>query len=61
MIDTPNEQNPALTEKLDEFKKHLIDIQLKLAPLKAWQIPDLSLQAAQKIIHDAQPQVLFLS
>lgn len=50
VFDTLKEQNPALTEKLDEFKKHLIDSQLELAPLKAWQMQDLSLQAAQKII-----------
>lgn len=50
MFDTLKEQNPDLGEKLDEFRKHLVESQLEMAPLKAWQMQDLSLQAAQKII-----------
>lgn len=53
MFDKLKELNPGLNEQLDEFKKHLIESQLELAPLKAWQMQDLSFQAAQRII-DAQ-------
>lgn len=50
MFETLKEQNPTLKDQLDEFHKHLIESQHELAPLKAWQMQDLSLQAAQKII-----------
>jgi UDP-glucose:glycoprotein glucosyltransferase len=50
MFDTLKEQNPSLQTQLDEFRKHLVESQLELAPLKAWQMQDLSFQAAQKII-----------
>lgn len=49
-FDTLKEQNPNLGEKLDEFRKHLVESQLEMVPLKAWQMQDLSFQAAQKII-----------
>lgn len=50
LFDTLKEQNPNLADKLDEFRKHLVDSQLEMAPLKAWEMQDLSFQAAQKII-----------
>ena len=46
--------NPNVAKQLDEYRKHLLESTLELAPLKAWQMQDLSLQAAQQIL-DAQP------
>ena len=46
--------NPSVAKQLDEYRKHLLESTLELAPLKAWQMQDLSLQAAQQIL-DAQP------
>lgn len=56
LFDTLKEQNPGLADKLDEFRKHLVDSQLEMAPLKAWEMQDLSFQAAQKIIDASSPQ-----
>lgn len=42
--------NPGLTEQLDELRKHLVESTFELAPLKAWQMQDLSFQAAQSLI-----------
>lgn len=49
-IETLKNHNPSLNSQLDEFRKFLIESQLELAPLKAWQMQDLSLQAAQNIV-----------
>ena len=48
------QSNPLLDEKIEEYRKHLIESTQELAPLKAWQMQDLSLQAAQRII-DSEP------
>lgn len=56
LFDTLKEQNPGLADKLDEFRKHLVDSQLEMAPLKAWEMQDLSFQAAQKIIDASSPE-----
>lgn len=50
IFDKLKQLNPGDNEKLDEFKKHLFESTLELAPLKAWQMQDLSLQAAQRMI-----------
>jgi UDP-glucose:glycoprotein glucosyltransferase len=50
MINRLKELNPNLEDKIEEFRKHLLESTLELAPLKAWQMQDLSLQAAQRII-----------
>lgn len=42
--------NSDIKDSLDEFRKHLFESTLELAPLKAWQMQDLSLQAAQRIV-----------
>ena len=54
MFDRLKEINPDLTDKLEEYRKHLLESTLELAPLKAWQMQDLSLQAAQRVI-EASP------
>ena len=42
--------NPNLADQLEEYRKHLIESTFELAPLKAWQMQDLSFQAAQSLI-----------
>lgn len=42
--------HPALEKELKEFRNHLLQSATELAPLKAWQMQDLSLQAAQKVL-----------
>ncbi len=46
--------HPELKDHLDEFRAHLVESTLELAPLKAWQMQDLSLQAAQRVL-EADP------
>jgi UDP-glucose:glycoprotein glucosyltransferase len=46
--------NPNLNTHLEDFKVHLQDSQLEMTPLKAWEMQDLSLQAAQQIL-EAEP------
>uniref|UniRef100_A0A7E4VIA0 UDP-glucose:glycoprotein glucosyltransferase n=1 Tax=Panagrellus redivivus TaxID=6233 RepID=A0A7E4VIA0_PANRE len=46
--------HPQLKTSLDQFKVHLIDLE-ELTPLKQWEVSDISLQAAQKIV-DAAPE-----
>lgn len=50
LFDKLKQLNPEVNERIDEFKKYLFESTLELAPLKAWQMQDLSLQAAQRII-----------
>lgn len=48
--------HPDLGKELDEFHKHLDESQLEVAPLKAWQMQDLSMQAAQLILDATEPR-----
>jgi UDP-glucose:glycoprotein glucosyltransferase len=50
MINKLKQLNPHLSAQIEELRKHLVESTLELAPLKAWQMQDLSLQAAQRII-----------
>ena len=50
LFDTLNERHPDKKDKLDEFKQHLKDQKNDMAPLKVWQLQDLSMQAAEKIL-----------
>ena len=43
-------QHPQLIDKLAEFRKHLVDSAYEMAPLKVWEVQDLSLQAALRIL-----------
>lgn len=45
--------HPELKDSLNQFKMHLSDME-ELAPLKQWEVADLSYQAAQRIM-DADP------
>jgi UDP-glucose:glycoprotein glucosyltransferase len=58
MFDRLKELNPDLTERLEDYRKHLVESTLELAPLKAWQMQDLSLQAAQRIIESPASEAL---
>jgi UDP-glucose:glycoprotein glucosyltransferase len=58
MFDRLKRLNPDLNEKLDEYRKHLIESTQELAPLKAWQMQDLSFQAAQRLIESDQNEAL---
>ncbi|KAL2081652.1 hypothetical protein ACEWY4_023505 [Coilia grayii] len=42
--------NPDLKEQLKEFKKHLVESSNDMAPLKVWELQDLSFQAAARIM-----------
>ncbi|KAL8598827.1 hypothetical protein ACOMHN_015406 [Nucella lapillus] len=42
--------HPDLEKELKEFRNHLLQSVTELTPLKAWQMQDLSLQAAYKVL-----------
>lgn len=42
--------HPDSVAKLDELKKALLDETKEMAPLKVWQLQELSLQAAERIV-----------
>ena len=50
--------NPDLSPKLDKMKQALLDEAQELAPLKVWQLQELSLQAAERILASAQHESL---
>ncbi|KAL0281658.1 UNVERIFIED_CONTAM: hypothetical protein PYX00_002578 [Menopon gallinae] len=41
---------PDLKEKLEKFRSHLLETSNEMAPLKVWQVQELSLQAAERIL-----------
>ncbi|XP_015244179.1 PREDICTED: UDP-glucose:glycoprotein glucosyltransferase 2-like isoform X1 [Cyprinodon variegatus] len=47
---TLKKSHPELQEQLGEFRKHLLESANDLAPLKVWEMQDLSFQAAEKIM-----------
>ena len=49
-FDTLSERHPDDKEKLAEFKQHLLDQDNDLPPMKVWQLQDLSMQAAARIM-----------
>uniref|UniRef100_W5MD03 UDP-glucose ceramide glucosyltransferase-like 1 n=1 Tax=Lepisosteus oculatus TaxID=7918 RepID=W5MD03_LEPOC len=46
---TLKKAHPELKEQLSEFRKHLIESSNDMAPLKVWELQDLSFQAAAQI------------
>ncbi|XP_076857427.1 UDP-glucose:glycoprotein glucosyltransferase 2 isoform X2 [Brachyhypopomus gauderio] len=44
------ESHPELQEQLGDLKKHLLESSNDMAPLKVWELQDLSFQAAARII-----------
>uniref|UniRef100_A0A0N4XT99 UDP-glucose:glycoprotein glucosyltransferase (inferred by orthology to a D. melanogaster protein) n=1 Tax=Nippostrongylus brasiliensis TaxID=27835 RepID=A0A0N4XT99_NIPBR len=51
------EQHAESSDALEAFKMHLKEIQ-ELAPLKQWQVQDLSFQAAQRVVNSGGDNVL---
>ncbi|GCB67407.1 hypothetical protein scyTo_0015115, partial [Scyliorhinus torazame] len=56
---------PDLNDQLKELRKHLIESTNDMAPLKVWELQDLSFQAASRIVstsvHDALKSMRELS
>ena len=50
--------HPDLAGKLEQFKQQLIDESQELAPLKVWQLQELSLQAAERILSSSHDEAL---
>lgn len=50
VFSTLREKHPELKDSLRKFKAHLIDSSTELAAFKVWQLQDLGLQAAQKVL-----------
>eukprot|EP00090_Calanus_glacialis_P019622 TRINITY_DN3011_c0_g1_i1.p1 TRINITY_DN3011_c0_g1~~TRINITY_DN3011_c0_g1_i1.p1 ORF type:complete len:1524 (+),score=468.92 TRINITY_DN3011_c0_g1_i1:46-4617(+) len=50
LFNTLKSLHPDKVEKLSEMKQHLLDLNNDMAPMKVWQLQDLSLQAAQRIM-----------
>lgn len=51
MFNTLSTEFPEDKEKLQEFKQFLLDENNPMAPLKVWQLQDLSLQAAVRVLN----------
>uniref|UniRef100_A0A5S6QWU0 UDP-glucose:glycoprotein glucosyltransferase n=1 Tax=Trichuris muris TaxID=70415 RepID=A0A5S6QWU0_TRIMR len=51
--------HPELRDKLDEFKLHLLEAD-ELAPLKVWQLQDLSFQAGQRVLLSPKEDALHM-
>lgn len=50
--------HPDVSDKLDDFRTHLIRSSRELPDLKAWQLQDLGLQAAQRVVSSGPEQAL---
>ncbi|KAK7882501.1 hypothetical protein WMY93_028675 [Mugilogobius chulae] len=50
LFGTLKKTHPNLKEELGELRKHLLESMNDLAPLKVWELQDLSFQAAAKIL-----------
>jgi len=50
LFNTLKSLHPEKIEKLAEMKQHLLDLNNDMAPMKVWQLQDLSMQAAQRIM-----------
>ncbi|XP_041921556.1 UDP-glucose:glycoprotein glucosyltransferase 2 isoform X3 [Alosa sapidissima] len=50
LFGTLKKSHPDLNKQLGEFKKHLLESNNDMAPLKVWELQDLSFQAASRIM-----------
>jgi len=50
--------HPDRQDKLVEMKQHLLDMNNDMAPMKVWQLQDLSLQASERIMNSAPAERL---
>ena len=53
-----NEKHPGDKEKLSEFKQFLLDENNPMAPMNVWQLQDLSLQTAARVLNSPKEQQL---
>ncbi len=53
-----NELHPDDKEKLGELKQHLLDQNNDMAPMKVWEVQDLSLQAAERVLSSPKEKQL---
>lgn len=49
---------PDMKENLEKFRQHLVESSSELAPLKVWQVQELSLQAAERIMAAPREEAL---
>lgn len=49
---------PDMKEKLDKLRLHLLESSNEMAPLKVWQVQELSLQAAERIMSSPKEEAL---
>ncbi|KAK7864404.1 hypothetical protein R5R35_000446 [Gryllus longicercus] len=49
---------PDMKENLDKFRQHLLESSSELAPLKVWEVQELSLQAAARIVSAPREEAL---
>ncbi|KAJ9575218.1 hypothetical protein L9F63_025829 [Diploptera punctata] len=49
---------PDMRENLDKLRLHLIESSNEMAPLKVWQVQELSLQAAERIMNSPKEEAL---
>lgn len=47
-----------MLDNLNKFRHHLIESSSDLSPLKVWQVQDLSLQAAERILAASPEEAL---
>merc|ERR1719187_1379585 len=58
LFNTLKSLHPEKIEKLAEMKQHLLDLNNDMAPMKVWQLQDLSMQAAQRIMASPEEERL---
>lgn len=49
---------PDKRENLDKLRQHLLESSNEMAPLKVWQVQELSLQAAERIMSSPKEEAL---
>ncbi|XP_077988302.1 UDP-glucose:glycoprotein glucosyltransferase 1-like isoform X2 [Glandiceps talaboti] len=57
-FNTLRKLHPEREEKLKTFRNHLIETSNDMAPLKVWQLQDISLQAAQRVLSSPSEDAL---
>ncbi|RWS27572.1 UDP-glucose:glycoprotein glucosyltransferase 1-like protein [Leptotrombidium deliense] len=60
IFSTLEKQHPENVAKLNEFRTYLMDSNKEIATLKAWQLQELSLQVAKKIVSSPKEEQLQL-
>ncbi|XP_006814689.2 UDP-glucose:glycoprotein glucosyltransferase 1-like [Saccoglossus kowalevskii] len=58
VFSTLRKKYPDLEDNLKQFRTHLIDSSLSTAPLKIWQLQEISVQAAQRVLSSSTDDAL---